>query len=155
MFKGAVTFKHWDECCPQMAELLEDVKESAAPFSASVLNLLDVVLCGRNPTTDFHQKTCSYGDCEECGLGARLQDVSVEDEIDITRGSDIKKEAVVVHFQAYEKMEIKENMSDKKEDPKTYSRTELQRQDVSPSVFVPLFRVALDAYQEHRYIPAC
>ena len=48
------TVKHWDKCCAEMAELLEDVR--SVPFSPSTLSLLDVMLCARSLTTDFHHK---------------------------------------------------------------------------------------------------
>ena len=70
MFKGMLHFRHWEHVCARMSELLEDVRSQSAPFSPSLESLLDVLLCPRDPVTDFYHKQCCYGDCQACGWSA-------------------------------------------------------------------------------------
>jgi len=143
------TVKHWDKCCAEMAELLEDVR--SVPFSPSTLSLLDVMLCARSLTTDFHHKRCSYGECKDCGWSARIADVDIQDEIQL--GDDDEAKVVAVNFKAYEKVQVPDGRAgsdsgEAKATPKT--RPALLKQAVAPFVFLPLFRAALEQYQKHR-----
>ena len=158
LLEAALRFKHWHECCPQLRELLEDVRNNAKPFSPSVVSLLDVILCPRDPITDLHRKTCSYGKCNDCGWAARMADLHVKDEVDIkdeSEGGRERKEAktkeVLVHFKAYENVETDSKLNnDGEAKQKNSSRPTLLKQSVAPSLFVPLFRDAVRAFQQHR-----
>ena len=139
LFEGAYRFQFWEKCCPAFAELLQDLKNAAGPFSPSVTNLLDVMLCEKDPTTGFHRKSCSYGDCVQCGwIDLNVVDV-VEDEE--------KEKDVFVTFDGFEKVEAKSSV-----DPngKAKSQSVLRKQSLSPSAFLRVFRAALESYQKHR-----
>ena len=147
MFKAALKFKHWDDCCPQFAELVQDVKERAGLFSPSVQNLLDVLLCPRDPATDFHHKKCSYGDCKDCGWEDYMMGMTVEDEIE-REGKVAEK--VLVSFEAFEN--LTEGGSKGHETCSTTTRPALLKQAISPSEFARLFQGGVGAYQKHRYV---
>jgi hypothetical protein len=64
LFKGLMIFRVWNEVCPRVAELIEDVKAQSGAFSPSLQSLIDTLLCA---VTGFHRKSCSYGNCTDCG----------------------------------------------------------------------------------------
>jgi hypothetical protein len=161
IFKGAVKFSHWDECCPQFAELLEDVATAALPVAANVKSLLDVLLCSRDPATDLHRKACCYGTCGSCGWDSRLPDMRVHDEIDLpaidNQLPDVKE--VFVSFKAYENKPVNESKTaegDRKEEAaakKKATRPVLMPQSLSPSAYLALFHADLLEFQKHRFPP--
>ena len=80
-----------------------------------------------------------------------MADVDVQDEIQL--GDDDEAKAVTVNFKAYEKVQVPDSKAgsdsgEAKATPKT--RPALLKQAVAPSVFLPLFRAALEQYQKHR-----
>jgi hypothetical protein len=79
MLKTLLAFKYWDIVCPAVAELIEDARNFAAPFSPSVDNLLDVILCAR-PAGGFCKKACCEGKCDQCGWD-KLGVLSANDSI--------------------------------------------------------------------------
>jgi hypothetical protein len=159
MLEGAFRFKHWKECCPVFAELLDDVKLAASPFSPSVVNLLDVLLCEREASTEFLLKTCCYGECDSCGWAARvgqhLESKGSELKDEIAVDEEDEEKAVFVQFQAYETTSIAGGADEKNDDEavqKKSCRPALLKQSVLPSVFLRLFQAGVQAYQQHRFI---
>jgi hypothetical protein len=66
MCKPLFSFKHWDIVCPAVADLVRDARNFAHPFSPSIDNVLDVILCAR-PVGGFFKKACCQGRCDQCG----------------------------------------------------------------------------------------
>jgi hypothetical protein len=164
LFRGLMSFKHWDEVCPSMSELVADIKHRAAPFTPSVHTLLEVLLCPADPATTFLHKKCCYGKCSDCGWPVRLLDLDVEDEIqeevDDTKMEldEAKRKPVFVTFKTYENISEQDDdivVAKKDEDfeavSQKCSRPTLLKQTLAPSSFLRIFAPALTAYQKHRF----
>jgi hypothetical protein len=53
----------WESVAPRVHSLLADARECAGLLSPTMDNILDVVLCQRDPETDFFKLACCSGDC--------------------------------------------------------------------------------------------
>jgi hypothetical protein len=53
----------WEAVAPRVHSLLADARERAGLLSPTVDNILDVVLCQRNPATEFFKLDCCSGVC--------------------------------------------------------------------------------------------
>ena len=137
MFQGFLQFLHWEDCCQPVAELVEDIRNAAHPFSPSILNILGLLLCPKNPSTDCYQKKCSYGACEQCGWARKMGDLEVVDVLQ--DGEDDAKELFVT-FKAYETVKIDTTSSSRDDEKSPPSiRSALLPQSVPPSEFLSLF----------------
>jgi len=68
LFTAMLRFRHWDQVCQPIEELLESAKEKALPFSATIDSVLGILLCVREENSFFSRKCCD-GTCdgESCG----------------------------------------------------------------------------------------
>jgi hypothetical protein len=55
----------WESVAPRIHILLMDVRERAGLLSPTADNILDVVLCQRDPATEFFKLDCCAGDCRD------------------------------------------------------------------------------------------
>jgi hypothetical protein len=153
VFKGLMQFRHWGEACPVIAELVQDVRDAASPYSPSLETLQDVLLCPRDSHTGMWHKVCCYGDCKDCGWGAKLGSLVINDSVQ----DDDEEKELQVSFQAYETVPHEEEEVVLRDDdayeakPKASSRPVLSKQLVSPSVFIRVLESSLSAYQRHRW----
>ena len=152
--QGLMGFTYWHDVCPRIAELIEDVREEADPFSPSIDSLLDVLLCSRNAATDFHLKSCCYGECKACGWQKKMGDLTIADE----EKADVNEEkAYFVSFDAHENVRMDDDVI--QHDGLAFeavtikkTRPVLIKQKVMPSVFVKMFIEHIGDYARHKYI---
>jgi hypothetical protein len=62
LFAGLMDYE-WESVAPRVHSLLADARERAGLLSPTVDNILDVVLCQRDPATEFFKLDCCSGDC--------------------------------------------------------------------------------------------
>ena len=145
LFKALVAFQHWEQCCPRVSELLEDVNNTANPFSPSLQTLADVLLCPVDSETGFHQKECCYGDCKNCGWEKTMTELAFTDA------------DMLVSFEAYEdlrhtdKIVLESKQGDFTVGQKKSSWPCLIKQHLSPSLFLAdVFAPQFAQYIKHR-----
>jgi hypothetical protein len=151
LLEALLSFNHWDEVCPAIAEMVDDLNQVSAPFTPTPMDLLDLLLCPRDEAGHFRHP-CSRGECtQSCGWSGYFGDrLSVEDK------KNKKGKHHIVKFQAYaprgthsmHKSGAEEEDGDFIDALKA-TRSVLQNQHARPSEFLDLFKDTLSDYQHH------
>ena len=151
IFQGFLSFNHWDEVCPEIAEIIMDVRQIAGEFSPNVDCLLQFLMCANDPNTNFHRKTCCYGSCTQCGWAEKVGELEPQDVI---TGANGEHKDVFVTFSAYEKLTVPDEKDGGEEAvSKATTRPTLSKQALPPSAFLPILEAAIAEYSKHRYNP--
>jgi hypothetical protein len=77
LLSALLAYKHWDNVCPRISELIDTLKYNAVPFSPRPSDLLGIFLCSPDEDGEYSIECCR-GDCDECGWDRHFGDLKVE-----------------------------------------------------------------------------
>ena len=155
-----IAFPHWPDAAPRMVDLVDDLHQLSAPFSPTPVNLLELLLCPRDPTIGQFNMDCCQGRCTRkdaegrpfpCGWQRYFGDDLEVADVRSTKNNAQHGEPLSVKYHSYQNQEIPraQEQSDSEAKVQKQTRTVLQTAKKPPSLFVELLQSSVEAYMEH------
>jgi hypothetical protein len=136
----------WENVCPQVFELVQDVRRHAGRLSLTVETLLELLMCDVDSDFGYFKKSCAFSECKTCRVHDFFNNLTIRDGLPLPGSND--EIPVEIKYGAYIKVELPS--LDKEESSR--SKLKLGTRTATPSEFLDRLSVSLAEHSEHKYI---
>ncbi len=120
----------WENVCPQVFELVQDVRRHAGRLSPTVETLLELLMCDVDSDVGYFKKSCAFSECKTCRVHDFFNNLTIRDGLPLPGSND--EIPVEIKYGAYIKVELPS--LDKEESSR--SKLELGTRTATPSEFL-------------------
>jgi hypothetical protein len=83
VFTALMDFDQWENVCPQVFELVQDVRRHAGRLSLTVETLLELLTCDVDSDFGYFKKSCAFSECKTCRVHDFFNNLTIRDGLSL------------------------------------------------------------------------